>query len=116
MPFNAAIASNFIKYVNDTIQFQSTLAYLKNPPASYQQPSVDVLGGLQKIQQDIDQGAFHNQYAFEATLQNLIYAAHDAHLSLDSGILAAFSWFSPYSLVSLSKDGVQEPKVYVLGA
>lgn len=89
------------------------MAYLKNPPASYQQPSIDLLAGLEHIQKDIVNGAFPNQYAFEATLQNLIYSAHDAHFQLDSGILAAFTFLSPYSIVSLSKDGVQIPKVYV---
>ena len=113
VPFNAAVATRFLKYYNDTIQFQSTLAYLKNPPSSYQQPAIDILGGLEQIQEDVDNGAFPNQYAFEATLQNLVYSAHDAHFQLDAGILAAFTFLSPYSIVALSEDGVQTPKVYV---
>lgn len=115
MPFNAAVATRFLKYYNDTLQFQSTLAYLKHPPASYQQAAVDLIGGLGQIQQDIDNDAFPNQYAFEATLQNLIYSAHDSHLQLTSGILAAFSFASPYNIVSLSVDGIQDPKIYVVG-
>ena len=89
------------------------MAFLKNPPASYQQPAVDILAGLEQIQKDIANGAFPNQYAFEATLQNLVYSAHDAHLQLEAGILAAFTFQSPYPLVALSEDGVQAPKVYV---
>lgn len=88
---------------------------MKDPPSSYQQPAVDLLGGLEQIQQAIDQGRFHNQYAFEATLETLVYSAHDDHLQLDAGILAAFNFYSPYDLVSLSADGVQVPKVYVVG-
>jgi len=113
VPFDSDVATRFITYYNETIQFQSTLAYLKNPPASYQQPAINILAGLEQIQKDIANGTFPNQYAFEATLQNLIYSAHDAHLQLDSGILAAFTFLSPYSIVSLSEDGVQIPKVYV---
>ena len=113
VPFNAAVATQFIKYFNDTIQFQSTLAFLRNPPSSYQQPAVDILAGLEQIQKDIDSGAFSNQYAFEATLQNLVYSAHDAHFQLEAGILTAFTFESPYSIVALSEDGVQTPKVYV---
>ena len=112
VPFNPAIATRFINYYNDTVQFQTTLAYLKDPPASYQQPAVDLLAGLEQIQKDIDNGAFPNQYAFEATLQNLVYSAHDAHFQLETGILAAFTFLSPYPLVALSEDGVQIPKVY----
>ena len=113
VPFNAAVATRFLKYYNDTIHFQSTLAYLKNPPSSYQQPAVDILAGLEQIQKDVTNGAFQNQYAFEATLQNLVYSAHDAHFQLEAGILAAFTFLSPYSIVALSEDGVQIPKVYV---
>lgn len=115
VPFNPAVASRFLKYCNDTLQFQSNLKYLKSPPPSYQQPAVDLIQGLEKIQQDIDSGLFPNQYTFEAVLQNLIYSAHDAHLSLDAGILAAFTFASPYYIVSVSSDGQQLPKVYVQG-
>jgi hypothetical protein len=62
VPFNAAVATRFLQYYNDTIQFQSTLAYLKNPPASYQQPAVDFVGGLIQLQQQINSGSFANQY------------------------------------------------------
>ena len=108
------MATRFIKYYNDTIQFQSTLAYLKNPPSTYQQPAVDILGGLEQLQRDVARGVFTNQYAFEATLQNLIYSAHDAHFQLEAGILAAFTFLSPYSIVALSEDGIQIPKVYTI--
>ena len=115
VPFNPAVATRFLQYYNETLQFQSTLAYLKNPPPSYQQPAVDLLKGLEQIQQDIDKGAFHNQYAFEATLQNLIYSAHDAHLVLNAGVLAAFTFGSPYAISSVSIDGIQLPKVFITG-
>ena len=85
---------------------------MKNPPSSYQQPAIDILAGLEQIQKDVAKGAFANQYAFEATLQNLVYSAHDAHFQLEAGILAAFTFLSPYSIVALSEDGVQTPKVY----
>ena len=73
------------------------------------------MGGLSQIQQEIDNGAYRNQYAFEKDLQQLIYAAHDAHLNLVSGVMAAFSFGSFYDLVSASEDGIQPPKVYIQG-
>lgn len=115
VPFNPAVATRFLKYYNDTLQFQTNLNYLKSPPPSYQQPAIDLIGGLKKIQEDIDNAIFPNQYTFEAVLQNLIYSAHDAHLYLDAGILSAFSFASPYYIVSVSSDGQQLPKVYVKG-
>jgi len=115
VPFNAAVATRFIKYYNDTIQFQSNLAYLKNPPTSYQQPSVDFAGGLAEIQQAIDNGKFANEYEFEVSLQTLIYATHDAHVNLIAGILNVFTFGSTYDIASVSLDGIQLPKTYLFG-
>jgi hypothetical protein len=115
VPFNGAVATRFLKYYNDTIQFQSNLAYLKNPPASYQQPKVDFVGGLAEIQADIDSGKFTNEYEFEATLQTLIYSTHDAHVNLIAGILGVFTFGSIYDIASVSLNGTSLPKVYFSG-
>ena len=113
VPFNSAVATRFLQYINDTLQFQSTLAYLKNPPPSYQQPAVDLLGGLEFLQSAVNGPVFRNEYEFEASLQALLYAAHDAHVDLYAGALAAFNFGSPYDIVSVSLDGVALPKVYL---
>lgn len=112
VPFNAAIANGFIDYYNQTLQFQSTLAYLKNPPPGYKRPAVDLLAGLSKIKQSISTNAYANQYEFEAALQRLIYSAHDTHLDLTAGVLGVFSFGAPVGIVSASLDGVQLPKIY----
>ena len=113
MPFNPAVSTRFLQYYNDTLQFHSTSAYLKNPPLSYRQPAIDLFQELEQLQRDVDNSVFQNQYAFEARLQNLIYSTHDAHLELVSGVLAAFTFASPYGIVSVSSDGKELPKVYI---
>ncbi|KAL8667717.1 MAG: hypothetical protein Q9202_000572 [Teloschistes flavicans] len=113
-PFNATVATQFLSYYRDTLQFQSTLAYLKNPPASYRQPPVDLLGGLDSIQQAISNGVYKNEYDFEVAVQNLIYSTHDAHISLYAGVLGVFSFGAPVSIVSVSSDGIALPKVFIL--
>ncbi|KAI9692521.1 MAG: hypothetical protein M1822_006752 [Bathelium mastoideum] len=100
-------------YWNDTLQFQSTLDYLKTPPAGYQQPAVDLIAGLNEIHTSIIDGGFANEYQFEAALQNVIYSANDAHVSLTGGLLSSFTFGSPNGLTSLSLDGVELPKVYL---
>ncbi|KAF2636218.1 hypothetical protein P280DRAFT_473346 [Massarina eburnea CBS 473.64] len=112
VPFNPAVASRFLKYWNETVQFQSTLAYLKNPPTGYQQPAVDVLQELTKIQQRIDSGFYTNQYAFEADFNLLTYAMHDGHVRLVAGTLAAFTFLAPFEIASVSVDGISLPKIY----
>ena len=74
---------------------------------------MDFLGGLNQLQQLINNGAFANQYEFEASLQALIYSVHDDHTDLVAGILAVFSFGSPYGIASVSIDGQQAPKVYL---
>ena len=115
-PFNATVALAFLSYYNDTIQFQSTLAYLKDPPPSYQQPSIDVQASLNTIAEMIEAGEFENEYVFEVAVQAVLYATHDDHVTLSAGILSAFTFGSPYSIVSASTDGIELPKVYIEGS
>ena len=112
VPFNSAVASRFIKYFEDRLQFQTTIEYLKNPPSTYKQPASDLRAGLAQIQRRVDENDFQSQYEFESALQTLIYSAHDGHLYLNAGALSVFSFQSPISITALSVDGIQPPKVY----
>ncbi|CAI6333810.1 unnamed protein product [Periconia digitata] len=113
VPFSVANANRFIEFYSQTLQYQSTLAYLANPPPGYQQPPVNIQDGLSAIQAKINAGEYTSQYAFEAEVHHLINRMHDNHVSLEAGILAAFSFASPYSLVSASSDGKQAPEIYL---
>ncbi|KAJ5744590.1 hypothetical protein N7533_009460 [Penicillium manginii] len=113
VPFHAGVARELIHYLNETIQFQSTLAYLASPPPEYQQPAVDLVAGLASIARRIDGGNFTSEYDFETTLQRLLNDAHDDHLTLEGGILSSFIYGAPYDIVSLSLDGVELPKLYL---
>jgi hypothetical protein len=68
IPLNATDASAFIDYYRTYLNFQSILAFLKDPPASYQQPAVDLLGGLDIIQADDASGRLKKQYDFETAV------------------------------------------------
>ncbi|MCJ1413980.1 hypothetical protein MMC32_000305 [Xylographa parallela] len=115
LPFNQTVATQFLKYYKDSLEFQSTLTYLKNPPSSYQQPGVDILGGLDRIQRDVDTGVFDNQYDFELEVQNLVFSAHDSHLYLLAGATSIFSFGSPFYITSVSVDGQAPPQIYIPG-
>jgi hypothetical protein len=115
VPFNPAVATRFIDYYNTTLQFQSTLAYLKNPPTGYQQPSVDVLARLADIENKVNSGYYKNEYAFEADVQLLTYALHDGHVDLLAGILSVFSFASQYYISSVSIDGKKAPEIFFTG-
>ena len=70
---------------------------------------------LNQIQQQIDENIFSSQYGFEATLQDVIQSTHDRHTQLNAGILAAFKFYSPWKISSVSNDKYELPKVYVIG-
>ena len=112
VPFHPAVALRFIEYYNTTLQFHSTLAYLRDPPPGYQQPAVDVLDRLARIKARVEAGGYGNQYAFEADLQRLVHDMHDSHVELDAGALSPFSFTAPFAISAASVDGQQPPKVY----
>ena len=113
VPFNPAVATRFIKYINDTVQFQSTLAYLREPPSGYQQPAVDIISELAEIQNNVTTQVYQNQYQFEIDVQHLLNRAHDGHLYHRGGITAAFTFLAPYSVSAASPDGASLPKIYI---
>lgn len=113
VPFNAAVATRFLKYYNETIQFQSTLDLLKSPPTSYRQAPVDLILGLAQIQARVEANEYNNQYSFEHELQALVLSVHDAHFQLYAGVLNQFTFGSNYEVITLSEDGRKSPEVYV---
>ncbi|KZM24592.1 serine-type peptidase [Ascochyta rabiei] len=113
VPFDAAVASRFIDYYNETLEFQSTLTFLENPPEGYQQPPVNVQQELEYIRANISSGMYKSQYTFEAQVQLLVRRMHDSHVILDSGIMSPFRYASPYTLISVSQDGLREPQIYL---
>ncbi|KAK8119573.1 Peptidase S41 family protein ustP [Apiospora kogelbergensis] len=113
IPFYSDPALRFLNYYNTTLQFQSTLAFLKTPPGGYQQPAIDVGDILHRIENNVTAGAYRYQYEFEVDLQKLVLAIHDAHVNLDIGITSPFVYGSPYSISSVSLDGKEPPKIYL---
>jgi hypothetical protein len=117
VPFNATSAKKLIAAIRPYINWQSTLAQLKNPPAEYAQkvqPPIDILGGLDIIDAKIDAGSFKKEYDFGWMLYTLIQSAHDGHFNyIPDSVGEIFSWGRPVPLVSVSEDGKQLPAVFV---
>ncbi|KAE8843886.1 hypothetical protein HRS9122_04989 [Pyrenophora teres f. teres] len=116
IPFNASSARELVKQLRPYINWQSTLDVLKDPPAEYQekvQAAVDIIGGLDKIDADINAGNFKNEYDFGFTLYRLIQSAHDGHFTFVPDMVGGiFTWGRPIPLVSVSADGEQLPAVF----
>ncbi|KAJ4369800.1 hypothetical protein N0V83_005564 [Neocucurbitaria cava] len=116
VPFNASSAKALIKSIRPYMDWQSTIDVLKNPPAEYVekvQPAIDIIGGLDKIDADIDAGSFKNEYDFGWNLYTLIQSAHDGHFAyIPDSVGAIFTWGRPVPLVSVSEDGSKLPAVF----
>ena len=94
------------------LQFQTTLAYLKDPPPAYMQPAVDLLGGLDAISTKAAAGQYQNEYDFELDIFNLLFSAQDGHLLYEPYLIGGFTFSRNVGLVSISADGIQLPKAY----
>jgi hypothetical protein len=112
-PFSQNLSVALIDYIVPYINFQSDLAYLKNPPSTYLMPAVDILGGLEEIRQNASAGTYPSQYAFDAALFDLVAQAHDGHFIYVPALVGAFQYYNDIPLISISGDGLSLPKVYV---
>src|ERR1700760_2109010 len=98
-------ASNFTQYLKNFLQFQSTVAYLKDPPSTYPYPAVDLLGTLDLIASNITKGVYTNWYDYELEIAFLIKAAYDGHLAVTLPLLSSFVFETNVQLLSFSTDG-----------
>ncbi|KAL2044482.1 hypothetical protein N7G274_003187 [Stereocaulon virgatum] len=98
------------------LQFQSTVPYLRDPPQTYPLPAVDLVGGLNKIKKTVATGGYGTEYDFELDIYTLINTAKDGHLGYISERIARSPNIHRHSgdvsLVSVSLDGLQVPKIY----
>ena len=93
--------------------FSTDLAYLKDPPAGYQEPAVDVLGSFNEVLANISSATYTSEHDFQAHLLAVFNSVHDGHFRFAPDLLAkAITFQRPVGLVSISFDGFSEPKVY----
>ncbi|KAK2765932.1 hypothetical protein FQN54_007447 [Arachnomyces sp. PD_36] len=113
-PLEKELAAGFVDQIKEYFEFQSTLAYLKDPPSDYKMPSIDVMGTLDDIKEQVLDGTLTNQHDFDAALLKLTYGVHDGHMVLFVGTIGAFIFQLPVSLVSVSEDGKKLPEIFIL--
>jgi len=100
------------------------LSYLIKPPTGYLYPAVDIMGGLDKITENLDGGVYSNEYDYQLDIYTLIAAAYDGHFAYTPDIIGVFYFTrlfseslasgSPdfYTIISVSEDGTSLPDVY----
>ncbi|KAF2149104.1 hypothetical protein K461DRAFT_301681 [Myriangium duriaei CBS 260.36] len=114
VPVNKTLVADQIASLKAYLQFQSDLAYLKDPPSSYKLPAVDLLGELDEIAAKVKASGYKSEYDVELDIFQLIGSANDGHLIITPFLIGSFQWATGLNLVSVSPDGIQEPQVYLL--
>lgn len=112
IPFEAADAATVISIIKEYAAFHTTTAYLKDPPESYQQAGVDLMGGLDRLAADVESGVYESQYDFDLALNSLFARAHEGHLNVGTGVFGLFMWRLVETIVAVSSDGQELPQVY----
>ncbi|KAK2055612.1 peptidase S41 family protein [Colletotrichum caudatum] len=116
VPNKPGPAKELITSLKAYVQWQSTLSWLKSPPASYMLPAVDIEGGLDEISGKAEAGQYKSEYEFQLAIFKLIASAHDGHFAFRGDVFKGFSFRNSLAadIVSVSRDGVEVPKLYHL--
>lgn len=118
VPNKPGPALSLVKSLRAYAQWQSTLAWLKDPPESYKIPGVDVIGRLDEIAAKVEANEFESEYDFQREIYLTFSAAHDGHFGFRGDVSRTF-WFQNSlvsDLVSFSTDGKELPKLYHQGS
>lgn len=115
VPLAKQAALKFIDELEPYLEWQSSTAFLKNPPSDYFYPAYDLFGELARIRASIENDEYANEYAWQADLYVSVFGnAHDGHLVVYPDLLTkASEWARPWALVSISEDGSSLPVVKV---
>ncbi|KZL65305.1 peptidase S41 family protein [Colletotrichum tofieldiae] len=116
VPNKPGPAKDLIKSLKAYVKWQSTLAWLKSPPASYMLPSTDIEGGFDNIEKMAEAGQYKSEYDFQLAIFQLIASAHDGHFAFRGDVFKGFSFRNNLAtdIVSVSRDGVEVPKLFHL--
>ncbi|KAF3913466.1 hypothetical protein AA313_de0204690 [Arthrobotrys entomopaga] len=112
VPIDVDLTLTFIREVKKYIQFQSTIEYLKNPPASSLQEPIDLIGSIDALAQRVRSGDIAHHITFEIEFTKLLQRCHDGHFNFAFTSNNLIFFTGPFTVVSVSTDGVEKPLVY----
>ncbi|EAQ91769.1 hypothetical protein CHGG_00004 [Chaetomium globosum CBS 148.51] len=116
VPLYKDTALGQLNFLRPLFEWQSTLDDLREPPEGYLSEGVDLLGGLDNITAKLQeaQGSYKNEFEFLADLYTLTSVRpRDLHFRYTSSLFDLFSFPRPARFVSISTDGISEPKIYL---
>ncbi|KAI4723551.1 hypothetical protein E4T48_00028 [Aureobasidium sp. EXF-10727] len=116
VPFNQSAAADLLESMRPYLQWQTTIEYLKDPPAEYAekiQAPYDFWNVFEGIVAKVNADAYASEYAFGFDLYEATQKTHDGHFAfVPDSVLGVFSFGRKTPLVSVSEDGTSLPVIY----
>ncbi|KAF2688720.1 hypothetical protein K458DRAFT_475396 [Lentithecium fluviatile CBS 122367] len=103
------------------INWQSNLAYLREPPEGYNEPRVDVIDELDSIRQNLEDDKYEDEYTLLFDVSTALIKCYDFHFGFRPDIRNVFRFRrgntpgtldDEFAVVSVSSDGKELPKLY----
>ena len=118
IPLNASNALEQVRFTRPLFEWQSTVDHLKDPPVGYLSEGVDLLSGLDEIaaKLQVEDGGYADEFEFLADLYTLAsLRSRDGHFYYSSMLLDIFTFQKGVEFVSISRDGLALPEIYIYG-
>lgn len=115
VPINKLAALKYLDALVPYLEWQSDVAFKKNPPAGYFYPPYDMWAELARVRSFVQHDQYPNEYSWQLDLFLSVYGkGHDGHLVVYTDLLTtAVEWQRPFALVSISEDGSSLPEIKV---
>lgn len=109
-------ALRLVDVVLALLEWQSTLAYLKDPPPGYLLSATDLMSDARTLRLAVENDTFTSELAFEKNLTDLLSSSHDGHLHTSLEAMAVFGYMRTIDgIVSVSLDGRSTPDIFAYG-
>ncbi|KAK1976383.1 hypothetical protein LZ30DRAFT_603618 [Colletotrichum cereale] len=115
VPLHKEAAIALIDAIRPYLEWQSNLAYLKNPPADYEPEAFDPVGHLQKVRERLVANVYDGEVDFQGDLFEMTAKTRDGHFAfLPDALTGVFQFGRPFALVSYAKDPLSTPVIKTL--
>ncbi|KAK2034760.1 hypothetical protein LX32DRAFT_717660 [Colletotrichum zoysiae] len=112
VPLHKEAAIALVDAIRPYLEWQSNLAYLKNPPVGYEPEAFDLVGHLQKVRERLVADGYDGEVDFQEDLFEMTAKTRDGHFAfLPDALTGVFQFSRPFALVSYAKDPLSMPVI-----
>ncbi|EFQ33998.1 hypothetical protein CGRA01v4_12488 [Colletotrichum graminicola] len=114
VPLHTEAAIALVDAIRPYLEWQSDLAYLKDPPVGYEPKAFDPIGHLQRVRERLVADAYDGEVDFQEDLFEMTAKTRDGHFAfLPDALTGVFQFSRPFPLVSYAKDPLSTPVIKI---